>query len=172
MKLEFRPRFRFGTPLGGKEIAERITERLRTNNPRGLWLKNAHDHLTLNFPGQGSEAWTPQMDIDFEAVDEGRTLVRCLIGPSPSIWMLFTGGYLGLTLLGLTGITIGFVQQLMKIPMWGYVAVPVSLVGAAALFFVAHAGQHRARAEMRVLKDFLDEALGCDCFKLAEEQAQ
>ncbi len=85
--------------MAGAEITDRISERLRQENPRGLWLKNAHYHITLNFPHTGSEAWTPQMDINFEEAPEGRTVVRCLIGPTSGIWMLFTAGYVGLTLL-------------------------------------------------------------------------
>ncbi len=35
---------------------------------------------------------------------------------------------------------------------------------------VAYTGQRRAHDDMRTLKDFVDAALGCDCFKLAMEQ--
>ena len=36
---------------------------------------------------------------------------------------------------------------------------------------VERAGRTRARSDMYFLKDFVDQALGCDCLKLAEEQA-
>ena len=97
--LEFRPRFRFESPLKPDEVTRRIQQRVKQNNPHELWLKDAQQHLTLSFPSRNTEAWSPQMDINFEEAPEGRTVVRCLIGPTSGIWMLFTAGYVGLTLL-------------------------------------------------------------------------
>lgn len=167
----FRPRFKFESPLSGTDVAERIHDRLRQENPRGLWLKNAHYHLTLHFPRSASQAWTPQMDINFEELGKERTLVRCMIGPNSSIWMLFAGGYIGLTLLGLTGITLGIAQQLLHQTPWGYYAVPFVLLCAGLMIHMERTGRTRAQDDMRVLKEFVDHALGCDCLKLAEEQA-
>ncbi len=169
--LEFRPRFRFESPLTPEEVARRIQQRVSGDNPHGLWLKNAQYHLTLSFPSNSTEAWTPQMDINFEEQPNGLNLVRCLIGPSPGIWMLFAGGYLVLTLLGLTGMTLGFSQWSLGSTPWGFWALPFAALGVGALIFLARTGHQRAHGEMRVLKTFVDEALGCDCFKLAEAQA-
>lgn len=166
----FRPRYKFVSPLSGAIIAQRITDRLRAHNPHGLWLKNAHYHLTLNFPRKTAHAWTPQMDINFEDMGEGRNMVRCVIGPSPGIWMLFVAGYLVLTLLGLTGATLGTAQLMLHNATWGFIAVPATAACIAVLFVVERSGRHRAQGDMRVLKDFVDEALGCDCLKLAVEQ--
>ena len=91
--LEFRPRFRFTTPLSAEEVKSRIMARTRTQNPHALVLGGTGFHLVLNFPAKAQRSWTPQMDVDVEVL-EGRTVVRCLIGPSPTIWMLFVGGYM------------------------------------------------------------------------------
>ncbi len=169
--LEFRPRFRFESPLKPGEVAGRIQQRVKEENPHGLWLKNAHYHLTLSFPSSSTEAWSPQMDINFEDLPNGLTLIRCLIGPSPGIWMLFAAGYLVLTLLGLTGLTLGFSQLTVGDTPWGFWALPVAVIGVVVMVVLARTGHQRAHEEMRVLKRFVDDALGCDCFKLAEAQA-
>ena len=169
--LEFRPRFRFTTPLGKEEVVRRIGARLREENPHQLWLKNADDHLVLSFPSKATHAWSPQMDINLEA-QAGGTLVRCLIGPSPGIWMLFSAGYIVLSLLAMTGATLGFAQLSLDHLAWGFWALPVCAVGAVVLFLLARAGRGQATDEMRVLKHFVDGALGCDCFKLAMAQAE
>jgi hypothetical protein len=49
--------------------------------------------------------------------------------------------------------------------------LPVALVGVMVMVVLARTGHQRAHDEMRILKLFVDEALGCDCFKLAEAQA-
>lgn len=157
--------------MAGAEITDRIRERLRQENPRGLWLKNAHYHIMLNFPHTGSEAWTPQMEINFDEVEKGRTVVRCMIGPTNSIWMLFAAGYLGCILLGLTGITFGIAQVMLHHTPWGFYAVPFVLLLAGFMFYLERTGRTRAQNDMRLLKDFVDQALGCDCLKLADEQA-
>ncbi len=134
-------------------------------------MKDAHYHLTINFPERHAHAWTPQMDLNFEELGKGGTLIRCLIGPSPGIWMLFTGSYLGLTLLGLTGLTLGLSQRSLGNTAWGFWGVPIALVGVGALLFLAREGRSRALPDMRVLKQVVDEALGCDGLSLADQQA-
>jgi len=172
MKLPgFRPQFKFESDLKGTGITDRITELLGQENPRGLWLKNAHYHILLSFPRRSAEAWTPQMDINFEELPNDRTLVRCLIGPAPSIWMLFAAGYIGFTLLSLTGITLGAAQLMLHQTPWGLYAVPGMLLCMACMIYLERTGRERALDDMRFLKEFVDQALGCDCLKLAEEQA-
>jgi hypothetical protein len=171
---EFRPRFRFVTPLSKQEVIDRINGQLKRDNPHHLWMKNADYHLLLTFQRRDTHAWTPQMDIGLDDPEppQAGTLVRCLIGPGPGIWMLFMAGYLGATLIGLTGLTLGLAQSMLHRPAWGYYGCIPAVVMAAGLLFLAGEGRRRAAGEMRMLKRFVDEALGCDCFKLAEAQRE
>ena len=77
-------------------ITDRIGQRLQAENPRKIWAKNTRDHVTLAFQPNGAEAWTPEMDLSFEVLENGNTMVRCLIGPSPGIrelWEQFMPDY-------------------------------------------------------------------------------
>lgn len=168
----FRPRYRFVTPLSAAEIKRSIREQLNTKNPRGLLLRSTDQHLVLSYPQRGSAAWTPQMDLTFEAVANDHTLVRCLIGPIPTIWMLFAGGYLALTLLALTGLTLGFAQHLAGSSPWGYPLAGIAAAALLTMIIVERSGRRRARPDMYYLGSFVDESLGCDCLKLAREQAE
>ncbi len=165
-ELEFRPRFRFKTPLAPDEVKRRIAERISNSNPDGLKLGGTGHHLVLDFPSTAQRSWTPQMDVDIEQV-EGSTWVRCLIGPSPTIWMLFVGGYMGATILALLGLSIGVSQQIVGADAWGFLMVAPTPFIALGLWLMAQAGKRRSREEMRTLKIFVDQALGCDCFALA-----
>lgn len=40
------------------------------------------------------------------------------------------------------------------------------------MVYLAYTGQRRAHDDMRTLKEFVDGALGCDCFKVAMEHAR
>ncbi|MFZ1659482.1 MAG: hypothetical protein WAT61_11695 [Flavobacteriales bacterium] len=169
--LGFRPRFKFESPLSATDIVERIQQKVGSDNPAKLWQNNAHYHITLRFPTEHAHTWTPQLDLNLEEIPEGGSTVRCLIGPASNVWMLFAGGYLALALLGLTGLTLGFAQLSLNNTAWGFWAVPVAVVGIAVMVYLAYTGQRRAHDDMRTLKEFVDGALGCDCFKVAMEQA-
>ncbi|HNR55899.1 MAG TPA: hypothetical protein PKJ19_12080, partial [Flavobacteriales bacterium] len=115
-------------------------------------------------------AWTPQMDISFEALADGKTLVRCQIGPNPTIWMLFAGGYLALVLLALTGLTLGIAQQMAGDAPWGYPMAGMATLAIVIAAVVERTGRKRARPDMHYLSLFMDEALGCKCLELAREE--
>jgi hypothetical protein len=171
-ELEFRPRFRFRTPMTPEEIKDRIQLRVRDENPDLLRLGGTGDHLSLQFPTKSQHSWTPQMDLDLEVEQlpgkEPETIVRCQIGPMPTIWMLFVGGHIFLCVIALLGISIGTSQQIVGAFAWGWwVALPTPLM-AMALWLMAQEGKRRSKDEMRNLKTFVDDALGCDCFTLAE----
>lgn len=173
-ELAFRPRFRFRTPLSPDTIKERIHASSRSVQPARLLVGGTGHHLTLQFPHASQRSWTPQMDIDLEVCEDGTTaactLVRCQIGPMPSIWMLFVGGYLALCVFALLGISMGTSQQVVGSFAWGWwVALPTPLL-ALGLWAAAQEGKRRSKAEMHFLKHFVDGALGCDCFALAEEE--
>lgn len=170
--LEFRPRFRFRSPLAPDTIKQRIQDRVRENNPAQLRLEGTGHHMSLQFPPRAQRSWTPQMDIDVEQEqlpgERPVSIVRCQIGPMPTIWMLFVGGYIFLVVVALLGISMGASQQVVGAFAWGWwVALPTPML-ALVLWLVAQEGKRRSKDEMGQLKHFVDDALGCDCFALAE----
>jgi hypothetical protein len=171
-ELEFRPRFRFRTPLDPAIIKQRLQDRVRADNPHMLRLGGTGYHLSLQFPHTVQRSWTPQMDIDVEVeqlpAKEAVTIVRCQIGPMPTVWMLFVGGYIFLCVIALLGISMGASQQVVGTFAWGWwVALPTPFL-ALVLWLLAQEGKRRSKGSMRTLKEFVDGALGCDCFALAE----
>lgn len=171
-ELKFRPRFRFRTPLMPDVIKQMIQDQVFNNNPSSLRLCGVGHHLSLQFPADVQRIWTPQMDIDLELEQLPGTppvsIVRCQIGPLPSVWMLFVGGYILLATLALLGISMGTSQQIVGAAPWGWwVALPTPFL-AVVLWLLAQEGKRRSRDEMRLLNDFVDQALGCDCMALAE----
>ena len=63
---------------------------------------------------------------------------------------------------------MGASQQVAGAEAWGWwVALPTPLL-ALVLWLLAQEGKRRSKEEMHVLKHFVDDALGCDCFALSE----
>lgn len=172
-KLEFRPRFKFRTPLTIDSIKQKLLSESETTASQGLILRKAKDHLVLDIANEDRHFWSPHMDISLE-MDEysDLTLVRCLIGPSPTVWTMFMFFYGFFGFLAFVGLTLGMSQWTLKKDMWGFWLLPVALVGMLIMYFVSYEGKKLSRDEMRKLKLFVDRALNCDCFVLAEEQRE
>lgn len=168
-KLEFRPRYKFKSPLTIEEIASRVMKTVESENPDGLLLKKVHDHLVLDIPEEARHYWSPHMDINLEKEGDD-TIVRCMIGPSPTVWTMFMFFYGFFGFASFVGLTLGMSQWTLKKSMWGFWVLPVALLGMVAMYFISYEGKKLARDEMRTLKKFFDGALGCDCFQLSMEQ--
>ncbi|MCB9170589.1 MAG: hypothetical protein H6597_01785 [Flavobacteriales bacterium] len=165
-EFAFRPRFLFLTPLPADEVKLRMQQHLSAPGTNGFRLGGTGHHLILRYRQDLRHAWTPQLDLDLEERPKG-TRARVLIGPSPSIWMLFMGGYLLCAVLALLGLSIAVSQQVVGADPWGWLLAAPTPIIAVVLWLVAQAGKLRSREEMHALKRFVDEALGCDCLALA-----
>ena len=168
-KLEFRPRYKFKSPLSTVDITTRVEKSIDTDNPENLLLKKVHDHLVLELPPESRHYWSPHMDVNLEE-EGGETMVRCMIGPAPTVWTLFMFFYGFFGFASFVGLTLGMSQWTLNKEMWGFWILPAALVGMTVMYFISYEGKKLARDEMRTLKQFFDRALGCDCFQLAVQQ--
>jgi hypothetical protein len=163
----FRPRFRFYTDLSVETVHEKVIKRLEENNPkRFVYGKILQHHRVLKYPQSSRDFFTPQMDIAVEKED-GKTLVRCLIGPAPIIWtfFMFAYGILG-TIALFSGFFWGSYAMLGKSSML-YLPALISLLLMLGLYIGVKVAKANTKPEMEKLKQFLDKSLGCDCFKEA-----
>jgi len=170
-RLEFRPRFRFHTPLSTDDVIRRVETYFDTSGTDDVVINNVKDHIVVEIPIAKRHFWSPHMDVNLEFDDfENQTLVRCLIGPSPTVWTMFMFFYGFFGFMAFVGLTLGMSQWTLQKPMWGFWFVPAALIGMALMYGISYEGKKLAHDEMRALKHFLDRALDCDCFAIAEEQ--
>lgn len=157
--LEFRPRFKFEISLSQEEITHRLQQKLETDNPDGLRVSKVSYHIILRPNPDKRHFWSPQLDINMEHLDENHTLVRCLIGPMPTVWTMYVFLYGGLGLGALVALMAGFSQWALNHNPWAFWVLPFCILGLTLMILFAQFGQRLARDEMRMLKQFLDEAL-------------
>lgn len=155
-----------------EEVLGRVIAYADAQDSEEVHLKTVRNHLTLDLPGWKKHYYSPQMDLNLEEDELGGTLVRCLIAPAPNIWTLFMFGYGLLGFAALIGLMIGLSQWQLDKNMWGFWVLLGAAMGGGILHLAILEGQRMARDEMRTLKQFLDQALECDCFQLAEEQKE
>lgn len=156
-----------------EQIVDRINDRADNENPEGILVKYVHNHLILDFPSYSKKFWSPQMDINLEHDEEsGQVRVRCMIGPSSTVWTMFMFFYGILGFAGLIGLMIGTSQWSMDKTPWGLWIFGAAAILGGVLHLASLEGQRLSRDEMRLMKQFLDKSLGCDCFQLSEAQKE
>lgn len=172
--IKFRPRFKFRTPMHPDEIRDRLRGHVRDANPAGYRLTGNLPHMVLQHAPDQQQLWTPQMDIDLEMEQvpgkETFTLVRCMIGPAPTVWMGFMGAYILLAVLSLFAVTMGISQRMLGEAPWALHATWILIVLGVGIWLLAQAGKRWSREQMLALKRFVDGAMGCDCLSLASEE--
>lgn len=153
------------------DIVEKINKRADAENPEGILVKYVHNHLILDFPTNTKKLYSPQMDINLEFDKEkNQVLVRCLIGPSSSVWTLFMFFYGLLGFVALIGLMIGSSQWSMDKFAWGFWLFFGALILGGVLHMASLYAQRLSYDEMTKMKLFLDRALDCDCFQVSEAQ--
>jgi hypothetical protein len=152
----------------GKLMAE-----VKSTESKGLMLRRRHDHVVLDVQAEQRHFWSPHMDVSVEKdEDSDLTLVRCLIGPTPTVWTMFMFFYGFFGFMAFVGLTLGMSQWTLQKDMWGFWLLPVAGIGMGLMYFISYEGQKLSRNEMRMMKRFVDRALECDCFALAEAQRE
>lgn len=167
----FRPRYKFFVPQAPEVILRAITTKANEQNPDRIIVRKAQDHMVLDIPNEDRHFWSPHMDLNVER-DEAlqSTLVRCLIGPSPTVWTMFMFFYGLFGFVGFIGLMLGMSQWTLNKAPWGLWFVPLAMIGIGLMYYISYKGKALSRAEMMKLKTFIDDALGCDCLALADEQ--
>lgn len=168
--VSFRPRFKFETHMSHEEIVGKIKDQVANRNANAFKAKTLRSHVVLRYPKEQQHFWSPQLDVNLEKLENGKTMVRCLFGPAPTVWTMFMFFYAIFGVIGVIGLMIGFSQQTLNETPWAFWFAGVGALGAAGLFIAAQQGKAMAQEEMMELKLFLDASLECDCLKLALEE--
>lgn len=160
----FREHHRFHLEEDGLRIEERIRLQMRRNNPSDLKLRRHAGRLLLRFASHEAHLITPQMEIALSDGATGGTLVHAVIGPSYGLWKFAKAGLMMCALCGILGFSLAFLQWNSGGMAWGFYLMMVGLAGWLFLYFIFEEGKRRNRDRAELLKDFMDGALGRDCF--------
>mgnify|MGYP006269688265 CR=1 FL=1 len=151
--LEQRPRFQHLLPWPPEEVKSRLNQALGEPQAPVTGSVSGH-HVFLKIPKHQRHVWTPQMDLELLPEGEDQTLVKALIGPSPSVWTRFVFIYAFAGFMVLFGIITGVPQWMLdKTPIGLFVAAGgggLALVG----YLFAASGKQLARMQTEVLRGF------------------
>lgn len=149
------PRFRLKIKAEKEELLSFLDDFAKKSEE--VTHTRAKQYLILRIPPAKREYWSPELQIqpfqDYE--DKQKTIVRCVVGPSQSVWMMFTFFYATIILSMLFGGMFGLVQyQLNDYSAFLWVW-PLGTVALLSIFLVSKYGQNKARNQTLRLVSFL-----------------
>lgn len=153
-KIRSRPRFKIFISSTAQEYQQQLKKLLYkydkqfggniNNEVSNIWVK------TSEFP-----FWKPYLSLRTEIENE-KTVVRGIFGPSSSVWTFFMFVYFLLTVLWMVFITIWFVSWQIKAEgyTWGLPASMIVLACILLTYLSSLYGQKKAKQEIDLLRKF------------------
>lgn len=165
-RVEIRPRFDLRVDLSPDEVLRRIREELSKPGAECTG-KILTPHAVLQMHDEKKHYWSPQLTVEVEDSDEGNSsLLRCIIGPMPSVWTMFASFYALSVFAGLVGLVWGGSQWSLGMSPQGLWLVPLSVIMILVAYLIALTGQKLGYDQMVLLKKFLVRSLDAEVTRL------
>ena len=155
--LEIRPRFKLlvshTIPV---DLLEIIKEKGKEDDTVRI-VKTYGTHLDIHVPKTEESFWSPVLQLNFDKPDEGSgTLLRCLIGPQQSHWLMFVFIYGILSVIGFFSGVYGLTRyvQFNEFTPWLY-SLPLSVVIILAIYIMVKLAQKSKHQQIVHLVRFL-----------------
>ncbi len=161
-----RPRYKFSTELTAEAIRGGLKTALKDKsvNEFELQHRSVSNHLIISFPQKHKHFWSPTLDVNLEDGQNGKTTVRVLIGPEPSIWTMFMFFYTLGGLAMVAGLVLGYSQWTLGKGVMALWLIPVGFAIVLFFYLAALGGKSKAQHQMKILKTFMEEAIGQPVF--------
>ena len=152
LREKIRPRFQIECHYEKEEARERI---LKIAENEKLVMTQLANRIKISVGKDLREYWSPVLTVTIEDlnVNEKPTLLRCLIGPSESIWLVFLFAYAAAALTFLFGGIIAFSEMSLGIYSISIWSIPISFAIVISTFVAAKIGQDKGRDQMNLLLD-------------------
>jgi hypothetical protein len=153
------PRFRLRVPAEKDEILDFLAEKAKAS--QDIVHLRAKQYLIYKVPSSQREYWSPELQLQpFQDYDDKNfTIIRCVVGPSQSVWMLFTFIYSAIILSMLFGGMFGLIKyQLEKDSSFLWIW-PIGAFLLATFFIISKIGQSKARNQTLSMVRFLNQSL-------------
>jgi hypothetical protein len=133
----------------------------QVDNDPSVVGKKVHEQFYLDIPKQLQHYWSPELRVSLEEDEEEEkgTIIRCILGPSYTVWVMFVFLYTLLGVISLFGGMYGLVQWSLGHPTLWVWCMPITLVILAGVYLTAKIGQGKGRDEMLHLVSVLYHAL-------------
>jgi hypothetical protein len=155
LKDELLPRFRFRIKMTPSEVFGTLHKAsVEQTAVTGVF---ASDYAILKIPSWERHYWSPELQFQAfpETGNKENTIVRCVLDPTQSVWVLFMFLHAVIVLLTLFGGMFGLVQYQLEnnsLFLWFW---PFGIAAFIVVHIIARQGRLKARDQMLVLISFL-----------------
>ncbi len=116
-------------------------------------------YIFLKIIGMYNHYWSPELEIRFDEVENGKTQIRGLVGPNTKVWTMFVFFYGIVAILFIAGIILRDTHLMLNITACWLCAILCLVLLGLLIWITAKAGQYRGKEQSSWLQEFLDETI-------------
>lgn len=157
-EIVLRPRFTLElthTPEAALSAFENVK-----NNSEAVVVTLVEQHVFLKIPKHLQHFWSPQLDLEILSFEEGKTTLRGLFGPKPSVWTMFMFLHFAVASLFIAFGIWAYTNSSLNTP-YGLQLVLMALMVLAwfVLYTAGRMGKQASKKEMQKLYVFMKKTL-------------
>ena len=156
-QIQLRPHCKLVSVADRNIIKDVIASKLEKNNKIEGVISDWYVFLKIR--KMYNHYWSPELEIRFDEVENGKTQIRGLAGPNTKVWTMFVFFYGIAAILFIAGIILGGSQLMLNITAYWLWAIPCSVLLSFLIWIAAKAGQYRGKEQSSWLQEFLDETI-------------
>jgi ABC-type multidrug transport system fused ATPase/permease subunit len=154
-----RPRFKMDFSENQQELLQKFKDNL--NDGTCSYCSQIVDgHITIDVPQEDNHFWSPQLSIEIEQENDGKTIVKGLFGPKPQVWTLFMFVHFAAACSFIGFCVMAYVQWTLKS---NYSFALSMVIGLPILWFVLYIlgtlGKKKGHKQMEELHKFMMKTL-------------
>ncbi len=154
--IVLRPRFQFELPCT-KEVVLEVFEK---TEKEPFLVKRLDDHVFIKFNTDKIHFWSPQLQLEINAIDDKNSKLYGLFGPNPTLWTFFMFLHFGVatifTVLGVWAYSSSSLNKPYGVQL-GLMAFMMVLWFTLYLF--GRVGKQKGKPQMQELHKFMMETL-------------
>jgi len=157
--IHLRPRFKMDFNESQQNLISKFEANLKDGNCK-YCSKIVDGHIVIDVPVEENKFWSPQLNIEIEQVEEGKTIVKGLFGPKPQVWTLFMFFHFAVAVAFIGFSVMAYVQWTLKsdylFALEVVIALPVLWI---LMYFFGRWGKSTGNKQMDELYKFMMKTL-------------
>ena len=153
--IHLRPRFKFFFNEDKECLIEKFRSNLN-NEACEYSSKIIDNHIVIDVPIKNNHFWSPQLNIEVEKVEVGKSIVKGLFGPKPQVWTLFMFLHFAIAVAFIGFSIMAYVKWTLNSDfMFPLVLVIVLPVLWIVMYFLGRIGKKTGHKQMDELHEFM-----------------
>ena len=157
-EIILRPRFRMELDRNNETVLKTF-EDFKTRQ-KDFMVSRVNDHVFIRLPKDKQHFWSPELHLEINEIDNGKSMLYGLFGPKPSVWTMFMFFHFvvaGLFIaFGIWGYTNWSLKTDYTLQLFVVIFMVVLWIG---LYIGGRLGKATGKDQMHQLYHFMNEVL-------------